>query len=315
MSRPIVLGTRGSDLALAQTSLVEDALRREFPRLTIERKIISTSGDRRLDLDLRDASVQQGLDKGLFTRELEEALFDGRIDVAIHSLKDLPTTLPPRLTLGAVLPRADERDVLVSRYPGGLRGLPENAVLATGSMRRQLQLTYHRDDLSLQGLRGNVPTRLQKLANGEAGDAIVLAAAGLLRLGYAIEGKMTVNKIQLYLQHLGKELLPAAGQGIIGLECLKDNQRVRRLLRRVRDPVTMIKAKAERGLLRALGGGCQMPLGVRTKVNGETLSLEAILFSEAGKPPVVGSLTGTVDKPVELARRLVANLNKRGTNE
>ncbi len=311
MTRQLVLGTRGSALALAQTELVANSIRKKFPKLQISQKVIRTSGDWMLDLDLRTAAQDGRFDKGLFTKELEQALFAGTVDVAIHSLKDLPTRLPEGLMVGAVLPREDERDVLISKFPGGLEGLPQRATVATGSLRRQLQLQHARNDLQVIGLRGNVPTRIDKLAAGDAGDAIVLAAAGLLRLGYTIEGPVSINSSTLYLQPLGQELLPAVSQGVIGLECTTNNQRVRRLLRGVRDGRTQARASAERSLLASLGGGCQMPLGVKSSIDGDLLSLQAVLFAGAHGQPVRGQVEGTIRRPVSLGSRL-AEILKRG---
>lgn len=309
MSRVLVLGTRGSELARAQAGLVAGRLGSWRVGLDVRVEVIRTRGDAELDRDLREVGGVGGLDKGLFTRELEDALLGRRVDVAVHSLKDLPTGLPTGLMLGGVLERADPGDVLVSRWPGGLDGLPRGAVLATGSERRERMMREARPDLVAVGVRGNVPTRLEKLAVGRAGDAMVLAAAGLARLGCPTAGTLRVGGVDLYLSGLGGVLLPAVGQGIIGLECRVDDGWTRRVLRGIRDARAWVEARAERALLGALGGGCQMPLGVRSHVDGDVLRLEASLFRGQDARSVRASVAGPARAPVRLARGLARELS------
>ena len=315
MNARIVVGTRGSDLALAQSRQLIERMRALFPRLGIEQRVVRTAGDKRLDLELRDAVGRGGLDKGLFTKELEDELLAGGVDLAVHSLKDLPTALPPGLMLGGVLERADEGDVLVSRRPGGLAAIAAGAEVATGSLRRQLQLEIARPDLSVIGIRGNLPTRLGKLARGEAGAAIILAAAGLGRLGLPTRGRLEVERVTLHCEPLDRLMLPAVGQGVIGIECRRDDQRARRLLRRLRDRGTWRRSVAERTLLSALGGGCQMPLGVRSGISGDMLSLEAVLCSGDGGEPVRAASRGAVGSPAAVGRKLAAKLKRRMKHE
>lgn len=315
MMGKVTLGSRSSDLALAQSCLVASRLEAAWPGLSIEIRTFKTTGDVRLDLDLRElASGEAGsLDKGLFTRELEVALLDHQIDLAVHSLKDLPTRLPNGLVVGAVLEREDASDLLVTLEPGGLDSLPVGARVATGSERRRLQLLAARPDLRLTGLRGNVPTRLRKLAEGKAGQAIVLAAAGLKRLGHPSTGQLEFDGHRLYLSSLREVVLPAVGQGIIGVECRARDQRIQPLLRAIHHAPTWCQARAERALLRTLGGGCQMPLGVSTMIDRaspSSLQMRAVLFRDAQPESCVEAVvSGSTRAPVELARLLAHRLS------
>ncbi len=220
------IGTRGSELALFQANATETALAAAFPDFQIERRIIKTTGDRRTDVALADVAKAEGIfDKGVFIKELEMALDDGSIDIAVHSLKDLPTVLDPRFALATVLKRAAVRDVLVTRGSGGFNDLPAGARVGTSSVRRAKQVEFLRPDLKVVDLRGNVPTRLEKLASGENHDAILLAEAGLVRLGYLPEtpaegdSDPVLNMPGLFAQRLEEHVFfPAAGQGAIGLE-------------------------------------------------------------------------------------------------
>ncbi|MBV9490605.1 MAG: hydroxymethylbilane synthase [Verrucomicrobia bacterium] len=276
------LGTRRSALAMAQTELVATALRRLDSAPEIEVVTITTTGDRRLDLSL--LAPGPTLERGLFTREIEQALLDEGIDVAVHSLKDLPTALPDGLELVAVLPREDPADVLITRVPATLATLPTGAKVATSSARRAHQLWYFRGDLAVTEIRGNVPTRLARLVDDRSLTALVLAKAGLQRLGLSTEtGTLQVRGVMLHATEL-PEMLPAAGQGIIGLEIKADNARARAYLERVNDRPTWKCAQAERDFLRLIGGGCGIPVGIRSWINGENLGMEAVVF-EGGTNP------------------------------
>lgn len=256
----IIFGTRGSDLARTQTSIVATQLQAVHPELTVETVIIKTTGDRRLDVSL---SAPGALEKGLFTRELEEALLAGAIDAAVHSLKDLPTTQPDGLILAAILERANPSDVLISKHPGGLAGLPSQACVATSSPRRRAQLLHLRADLTTTEIRGNVPTRLRKLAEDSALDGLLLAQAGLDRLGHhIIPAGLRLTVIP--------EILPAPGQGAIAVECRANDTRIVNFLRVLHHEDTARCVTAERDLLLSLGGGCSLPLGALATVeNGE----------------------------------------------
>ncbi|MDQ7029772.1 MAG: hydroxymethylbilane synthase [Ardenticatenia bacterium] len=240
------VGTRGSALALAQARQVIAALRALDPTLRAEEVIVQTSGDRS-SASLRDIGGQ-----GAFTRELEVALLDGRVDVAVHSLKDLPSSLPEGLVVAATPPREDPRDVLVPRTAADVTTLPPGARVGTGSLRRRAQLLALRPDLRVADIRGNVDTRLRKLEAGTY-DALVLAAAGLRRLG-------RTDLVERYALPL-ELMVPAPAQGILGLECRADDLDTVALLRRLNHAPTFAAAAAERALLRRLGAGCRLPRG------------------------------------------------------
>ena len=291
----IVLGTRGSSLALAQAEIAGNLLSQLAGVEMVERQIIKTTGDRRLDLRLSDSGKKFA--RGLFTKELEECLLSGQIDVAVHSLKDLPTELPEGLTVAAVLPREDPADVLVSRQVVSLSAIRVNGVIATSSPRRARQLQRLRPDLTIVDVRGNVPTRIDKLINQPSWDGLILARAGLERLGLKIrENRIQFDGRTLFASTV-EGMLPAAGQGAIALEVLEKSSAIRDLLQAVNHPDTWFCVRAEREFLRLLGGGCEVPIGVRATIRsaetseggslgesvssmGEQALLEAIVFEE-----------------------------------
>ena len=277
----IVLGTRGSQLALAQAEIAKEVLLSSGLVEAVEIRIIKTAGDQRLDLRLNDSG--KTFDKGLFTKELEQALLNKEIDLAVHSLKDLPTEPVEHLIVDAVLPREDPVDVLVSKIPGGLDALPEGSLIATGSPRRAQQITYLRADIQVCDVRGNVPTRLEKLVRNREWSAIILARAGLRRLHLAPEQeRLGFLDTNLFVTDLTR-LLPAAGQGAIALQCRANDSSVRAILGRINDPVSWDCVRAEREFLRLVGGGCNVPIGVYARVVGHTMTLAAIVFEAAGK--------------------------------
>ncbi len=300
----IRLATRGSDLALAQTRGVARLLREAHPGLEVHEEIFRTAGDINLEADLATAGA---LDKGLFTKELERALLDGRADAAVHSLKDLPVDLPDGLALGAILPRADTADVLVGTAPGGLDGLAPGAKVGTGSPRRRAMLLAARPDLAAAPIRGNVPTRLAKLAAGEF-DAIILAAAGLARLGHPSRGVLLLDGREFHVCGLDG-FLPAPGQGAIAVEMRSDDAHTAGLIRPLHDAATADAVRAERAVLAALGGGCHMALGACANVEGDTLKLEAVVFDATGLPPKYAASTGRRDEPESLGRAVAAKLH------
>jgi hydroxymethylbilane synthase len=269
----LLLGTRASALALAQTRLAAKALHLAHPDLDIAEKTIRTTGDERLDVSLHTPGV---LDKGLFTRELENALLRGEIHAAVHSLKDLPIEQPPGLILAAILPRADPSDCLASKHPGGWRGLPSNATVATCSPRRKNQLLHLRPDLNIVDIRGNIDTRLKKLAESDGLDALVLAKAALDRLGESIVPK----KIQITTI---AEMLPAPGQGAIAVQCRESDSPTLALLSAIHHEPTARCVTAERNLLRQLGGGCAMPLGTLATIQNGEIHLQAAIFHDDGR--------------------------------
>lgn len=310
----VMVGTRGSALALVQADATEAALRAAFPELAIRRQIIKTTGDRRTDVALADVAKAEGIfDKGVFIKELEQALDDGTIDLAVHSLKDLPTVLAPRFELAAVLRRAPVRDVLLARVPCSFETLPAGATVGTSSVRRARQVLFLRPDLKVVDLRGNVPTRLDKLADGGNMDAILLAEAGLVRLGYLSEtpGGPGPEPLEsnngLFALRLDEDLFyPAAGQGAVGLEIRSDDARTRSIAKSIGDAETWTRITAEREFLRLLDAGCHTPVGVFSTLAGGALSLKARVFPEAGGPPRIGEASGT--DPFDTAKSLFESL-------
>ncbi|MGA2175686.1 MAG: hydroxymethylbilane synthase [Verrucomicrobiota bacterium] len=284
--KPILIATRGSPLALAQSNAVLAQCRRAFPALPFELKIIKTSGDK-----LQAASMTRldpAVPKGLFTKELETALLKHRADLAVHSLKDLPTDLPQGLILGAVAgKRADVRDVLIykSPLPPGLAlaGFPPGLTVATSSTRRKAQLLASRPDFKIMEIRGNVGTRLRKLAGHPEMDATILAAAGLGRLGFCITtaGQLTGGGAPpglLAAMLEPDEMLPCVGQAAIGLEIRADDERLARICYELNDEATFQCVTAERAFLRAMGGGCQTPVGAYATIVGKEIDLRAVSF-------------------------------------
>ena len=341
---PLVLGTRGSALALAQTDLTLDALRHAWPVGRFDVRQIKTTGDKRQDLSLThlapgghgyqasatvdgSAAVSSPplvgkVDPGLFTRELEAELLAGTISVAVHSLKDLPTIMPPGLILAATLPRADTADVLLWKGPaeetsdGGLPPLPAGAMIATSSLRRQRQLLWHRPDLRVCEVRGNVGTRLRKLDEHDDWTGLILARAGLERLGHGEQlraGFLETDGLRFAAVALGPAvMLPAVGQGAIGLQVRADDRETRQMLAAVNHAPTWASVTAERALLSLLGGGCQLPLGVVTTLlaaRGQ-LRLQAVLFGMDGEavPPRFGEGYGPLDDPGRAAERCALEL-------
>lgn len=263
----LILGTRGSDLALAQTRIVMEKLRAAHPRLAVEMRIIRTTGDRRLDVSLASPGP---LEKGLFTKELEEALLGREIDAAVHSLKDLPTEQPAGLAIGAILERADPSDVLVSKREGGLAALPQGACVATSSPRRRAQLLRLRPDVKVVEIRGNVPTRLRKLSEAPAMDGLLLAKAGLDRLGTGVvpEGLFVA---------VVPEILPAPGQGAIAVECRDNDTETLGALQVLHHEDTARCVTEERRLLQGLGGGCSLPFAALAVVENGELRVRSFL--------------------------------------
>lgn len=262
----LVLATRRSKLALAQARAYVRDLVHANPGLEVEELHIVTSGDR-----FQDRPLQEIGGKGLFIKEIEEALLDGRADFAIHSIKDVPAELAPGLTIAATPRREDPRDVLVTRG-GGIESLPHGAVVGTSSMRRALQLKERRGDLRTVPLRGNVDTRLAKLEAGEI-DAIVLAYAGLRRLDLAARASHVLSP---------EEMLPAVGQGALGIECRAGDDRVEALLRRTDHSETRVVVEAERAFMKAVGGNCQLPVAAHGILSEDELWLRGMLADADG---------------------------------
>ena len=315
--KPIVLCTRGSALALAQSNLIAAMCRAAFPRLPFELKIIKTTGDKLQKASM--AKTDPSLPKGLFTKELEVALIKGQADLAVHSLKDLPTELPAGLILAATPKREDVRDVLIYRAAaflkqqkerspgqGALRGFqphlklkdfPKGATIATSSTRRRMSLLAARPDLKIVEIRGNVSTRMQKVAEQGELDATVLALAGLTRLKFQInaDGTLAGEAVPdgLLATVLDLEvMLPCVGQGAIGIEIRADDERIGKIVERLNHVNTFHAVTAERAFLRGMGGGCQSPVGAHAEITGTKILLKAVSFRDEtvkrgeGKRPI-----------------------------
>jgi hydroxymethylbilane synthase len=294
--KPIRIGTRGSKLALAQTAWVKAQIEEQYPNIRIETVLIKTSGDRFSETNIRAIGG-----KGIFTKEIEDALLSGEIDFAVHSMKDLPTELPAGLMVTAIPKREDPRDVLVSAHGTRLNQLSAGARIGTGSLRRSAQIMHYRQDLSVMPIRGNVDTRLNKLDRGEF-DALVMAAAGLKRIGR--EEKIT--------EYISNEIcLSAAGQGALGLESRQDDP-IREQLSFLHDPVSFAEVSAERSFLRRLGGGCHVPVGASAVAKGEKLMLFGVIASPDGRSLYRGEASGSVVDANELGRELAERLLSRG---
>jgi len=302
MVKNIVLGTRGSELARAQTLLVEKAIRQAHPGMAIETTVVVTQGDKPRALDPRAGR------KGLFTAEIERALLAGDVNIAVHSAKDLPSETSPELEIAAVLARAAMEDVLVSKHPGGLASLPRGATVATGSVRRQHQLLWKRADLRIVDLRGNVPTRLRKLAGNEW-DAIVLARAGLERLDIALNDEISFEGRRFFLHILSHEIfLPAGGQGIIAVQVRTDDQSTRAVVDLINHGETLLCLEAEREFLRGLQGDCNCPVGVIAKIENDKIKMRAQVFLQGAIAPRQGTVEGTPDNRKRIVSELLNGL-------
>lgn len=296
--RRIIVGTRKSALALTQTKWVCDQLKEEFPSLEIDYTTIVTKGDRILHVTLAKVGG-----KGLFVKEIEQALLDGVIDFAVHSMKDMPAEMPEGLMIGAVTKREDPRDVFISRNGRPFHDLPEGARVGTSSLRRGAQLKAARPDLEIVSLRGNIDTRLRKLEE-ESLDGIVLAAAGLARMGW----------LDRVTEHLSTELcVPAVGQGALGIQCRSEDEEMREILQTLDDQPTRLAVTSERVLLGKLNGGCQVPIGAY----GEYREGEVHLTGFVGLPDGSKVLkeTGKDTDGVKLGQEIATRLLDRGARE
>ena len=305
MIAKITLGTRGSELGRAQTLLVEKAIRTVHPSVAIETKIIVTRGDTATVVDLYAGR------KGLFTAEIERALLAGEVDVAVHSAKDLPSETSPGAQIAAVLPRAPINDVLISKHSGGLASVPCGATVATGSVRRQRQLHWQRADLKLVDLRGNVPTRLRKLAENRW-DGILLARAGLERLGFSpTQTEIGFEGVQFFFDILPCEIfVPAGGQGVIALQIRVDDQRRKALLESVSDRETLFCLRAERQFLSRLHGDCNFPVGVHATITNGKMKLRAQVFEGESPTPRQAEVEGASDEGDQLAAELLRKIEQ-----
>ena len=303
-STPTVrIGSRKSQLALVQTYWVQEELQKNFPDITFEVHTMSTQGDKILDVALAKIG-----DKGLFTKELEFGMLQPETDLAVHSLKDLPTNLPEGLVLGCVTERENPADALVLHEKlkdKQLKTLPEGAVIGTSSLRRLAQLRYHFPHLEFKDVRGNLNTRLAKLDAGEY-DALILAFAGLHRLGMS-------DRIH---QVIPPEVsLHAVGQGALGIECRAGDDNILNLLNSLEHTATAQRCYAERAFLRELEGGCQVPIGVNTQIEGEQLTLIGLVASLDGKKLVKDIITGATADAEQIGIELAQKLRKQGAQE
>ncbi|MGH9967056.1 MAG: hydroxymethylbilane synthase [Pyrinomonadaceae bacterium] len=303
MKNRLIIGSRGSQLALKQALWIKDRLSVFHPEITTEIEIIKTTGD----VKTEPLSVIGG--KGVFTKELEEALIAGRIDVAVHSLKDLPTIIPEGLAIAAICEREDARDALVlrqGRKPGqlSLKDLPEGAVVGTSSQRRLAQLKHLCRDVVVRDLRGNVDTRLRKLDEGQY-DALILATAGLRRLG--LEGRISAVIPT-------DEMLPAVGQGALGVQTRRDDETTIEAVSKLDHEATRLACTAERGFLRALGGGCELPIAGYAVASCDGITLEGLVADREGQVTVRGELSGASANADGLGLQLATQLLDRGAD-
>jgi len=293
------LGTRGSALALWQANWTKAQLEERWPGLVVDLVPIKTTGDKVLDVPLAKIGG-----KGLFTKEIDEALLSGRIDLAVHSMKDVPFQLPNGIDFAAVPVREDSRDAFLSKGMQ-IQDLPAGSKIGTSSLRRQVQLRHRFPSLRIINLRGNVDTRLRKLASGDF-DAVILAAAGLNRLGYSREITQMLDEDMM---------LSAVGQGALGIVCRSSDTATSDTLRVLDDPVTHAAVTAERGLLRALGGSCQIPVAGHAKVAGASITLKGLVASLDGSQVIRETVDGSADRPADLGLALGHKLLSMGAGE
>ncbi len=300
MKKEIKIGSRGSALALWQANWVRDSLLKQWPELIVTIEKITTSGDRFLDAPLSRVGG-----KGLFTKEIEEALLDHRVDIAVHSMKDVPAALPEDLSIAVITEREDPRDVLISKENITLKNLPQGARVGTSSLRRQAQLLKFRPDLKITPLRGNVVTRISKLEN-DGLDAIILAAAGVKRLQWE-------DKISEYIDI--NICLPAIGQGALGLEIRGNDKNVLQYISDLDHYQTHIELTAERALLKKLQGGCQVPIAAHAKVDGKNIKLTAMVSSLDGKRFIEENGIEPLEMAEQLGLDIAEKLLLNGANE
>lgn len=295
----LVIGTRGSKLALWQSEYVK-GLVEDLTGLPVELKTIKTTGDKILDVPLAKVGG-----KGLFTKEIEVELAAGTVDLAVHSMKDVPTELPEGLAICAMPARVDPRDVIVSGANYNLDTLPQGGRLGTSSLRRRSQVIALRPDLEIVDVRGNLDTRMRKAENGEL-DAVILAAAGITRLGWE-------DRITHYIEP--EAMVSAVGQGAIGIEIREDDEFMADVCAKIADPATMCCVTAERVVMRQLEGGCQVPIGAYARIEGDALVMDGLVGSVDGKTIVRTQLTGSPQQPVALGEAMVAALLEMGAGE
>lgn len=296
----ITIATRGSALALWQANHIKDLLQAKYDGLEVELSIIKTKGDIILDVPLAKVGG-----KGLFVKEIEDALLNGSADLAVHSMKDVPMVLPQGLILGAVPRREDRYDVFLSKEYKNITELPQNAVVGTSSLRRQAQILAMRPDLKIKMLRGNVQTRINKMLTGEY-DAIILAAAGIKRLGLSVPFQTALTP---------PDFLPACGQGALGIEVREDRKDILDLIAFLNDEETKICVEAERSFLKSLDGGCQVPIAAVSHLNGNTLTLEGLVAEPDGQKVIRKTLEDSTENRIALGEKLAETILNSGAKE
>ena len=299
--KKLIIATRGSQLALWQSEHIKTRLETKYPDLEVELNVMSTKGDKILDTPLAKIGG-----KGLFTKELEEAMLSGEAHIAVHSLKDVPVEFPNGLVLSVITKREDVRDAMLSQNFSTLDDLPTNAVVGTTSLRRRMQLLEYRPDLVIKNLRGNVNTRLRKLKEGEY-DAIILATAGIKRLGFESEVK--------YFKPIDTEIMtPSMGQAALGIECV-DKPEIRELIDFLNDESAVVETTIERDFVRVLEGGCQVPIGVNAKLDGDEVSVKAVVGLPDGSCIISESVECKKDEYKTAGVKLAENMVKNGARE
>lgn len=300
MKKEIKIGTRASLLAITQSTMIKELIEKQHPGVTVELIRITTTGDKILDVPLAKVGG-----KGLFVKELEDALLDGRADLAVHSMKDVPTELPSGLHLGIVTERENPRDAFVSNKYADVLALPQGAKVGTSSLRRKSQLACLRPDLVIEDLRGNVDTRLRKLDEGQY-DAIILAAAGLNRLGKSDRITSLIEPVQM---------LPAIGQGALGLELRVDDTELLDGISFLNHAATAVAVTAERAFLLRLEGGCQVPIGAFATTAGDTVTLTGLIASVDGREILKEQMTGPAAEAAAMGTALAEKLLDMGGRE
>lgn len=297
MKKQLRIGTRGSALALAQATLVQNQIQEQHPHISVELQIIKTTGDK-----IQDVPLAKIGGKGLFTKEIELAILGGEVDLGVHSMKDVPTEVPAGLVIGITTVREDPRDAFISRKYQSLQEIPAGGRIGTGSLRRKAQLMHLRPDLEIIPLRGNVDTRLRKLVE-ENLDALILATAGLRRLGRAAEITAIISET---------DMLPAIGQGALGLEYRLEDAETRELLEFLDHPETKVAVAAERAFLARLEGGCQVPIAASGSLHNGELVLEGLIGDLTGTRVYRQHVAGSPKNAAELGRKLAETLLKQG---
>ncbi len=300
MKRVINIGSRDSRLALIQSDIIIEALKTNYPEYDYKIVKIKTKGDKILNKTLSKVGG-----KGLFVKEIQQALLSKEIDLAVHSMKDLPGETPKNLVIGAIPKREDPRDVLILRKEKSLQNLPKGALIGSSSLRRQSQILKQRRDLRIKGIRGNVQTRLRKMEEEEM-DGIILAAAGLNRLGLTVENSTHLNI---------EDFIPAVGQGALGCEIRRDDHELKDMLKAIEDIPTTLAVLGERSFLKALDGGCHAPIACYGSIQNGELHLSGMVGKASGELHLIESISGPMEEGARLGKELAKALEARGARE